>query len=152
MADQETASVEIQTDGAPIDAWEFNYFLYLFIATYVAASQRVLESGLSVHSPEQEFYRVAETIKPELTGIDGLGMAQLARKDLPYNLTIVDIRRENPLEIVFGGIAVALALAVIISGGEFKGPGFKAKLPPLGAGIERLRSAFGRKALPKRRQ
>jgi hypothetical protein len=57
-------------------------------------------------------------------------------------LSIVDIRRENPLLVVFEGIPFVMAAAVIISGGEYELGPLRVKLPPLGKGIKEIISAF----------
>ena len=59
-------------------------------------------------------------------------------------LSIIDISRENPVSIVFEGIPVILAAAVVISGGEYELGPLKVKLPPLGDGIKAIISAFRR--------
>jgi len=73
---------------------------------------------------------------------------RLAARPLAVEPSILNIRRENPIELILGGLLIALGGAVIISGGEFKVDiktgSVVVKLPPLGQGIEHLRRALRR--------
>jgi hypothetical protein len=60
----------------------------------------------------------------------------------PQDLFIVDIKRENPIELIVEGIACVLAAAVILSGGQYKFGPIIATLPPLGEGLKKLREAL----------
>lgn len=135
--------VVIETDGAPIDVEELTEFLYHFRAAYAAG---VGAMGLpESHSTEQEVNSFTEALRKEIHGIEWTKIAELAHADLDEGqLGIVDIRRENPLTIVFAGAVVALTAAVILSGGKFQMGPLKVQLPPLGTGIKALREAFGR--------
>lgn len=82
--------------------------------------------------------------------------AELLERGLPRprpmdGLSILRITYASPLEIVVGGIAVGIALAVVLSGGQFEisGKGLKAKLPPIGTGIAALKRALA--MMPRKR-
>jgi hypothetical protein len=62
-------------------------------------------------------------------------------------LRIEAISKESPLVITLCGVAIALAAAVILSGGsiDFSLKGIKCRLPPLGKGLEALRRALRKK-------
>lgn len=152
MADIETAEAAIDTEPGPVSVWEFGHFLYLFRATYAAAAERLFEGQLNPYSSAEELQYFAEKLRRELSKMDDRQVGLLARKELPMDLGIVDISRRNPFEIVFTGIAIAIAVAVIISGGTVKVGPIRVKLPPLGTGIAALRDAFGKKQLPPKRR
>jgi hypothetical protein len=150
VADRETVRAEIETAPGPISVWEFSHFLYLFRATYAAAVDYMAQSGqiaFGVAGDESEGLAVA--LREVLRGYDSRQIVHLASKDLPGDLTILHVTRRNPVSIEFGGIPIALAVAVVLSGGSFKLGPLSVRLPPLGTGIAALREAFGGK--PKRR-
>ncbi|WP_295972407.1 hypothetical protein [uncultured Xanthomonas sp.] len=141
MKNAERFEVIIETDGGGIDVRLLNEFLYNFRAAYAAA---VLHDPGPAMTPQFD-YEAAAWLSSKVDGSDWKQIAQFARIDLGRsNLEIVDIRRKNPLTIIFSGVFVALAVAVIISGGELKAGPLKVKLPPLGDGIAKLRQALGR--------
>jgi hypothetical protein len=140
MAEHGTALAQFKDDG-PLDVYELSYFLFLFRAVYVAASERVRDDS----TPPEVF---AEKLRYELTNDKyPYDDVNLARKELDHNLTIIGIRRESPLEILFAGLGAALVVALIISGGKVTVSlkQVKVELPPLGHGIAKLREAFGKK-------
>lgn len=89
---------------------------------------------------------IAAQIAKRLGAKGSVGISSNALAPLPdeEELAIADISRRNPLDVIFSGVGVALAAAVIISGGEIKWDkdGFKVKLPPLGKGIAELKKAI----------
>ncbi|MDI5921358.1 hypothetical protein QLQ86_11230 [Halomonas sp. LR5S13] len=143
MQDTQTLEVVIETDGNPIDVAELTEFLYHFRALYAAA--------LHVDSSDDDFPNY-EGLRPlinevelELKDLDWRDITSLAYADLgDKTLGIVDIKRDNPLTIVFSGVAIILAIAVVVSGGKYKLGPLSVELPPLGEGISKLRQAFGR--------
>ncbi len=144
-------ATRINTETGPIPVGDFSYFLYLFRAAYVAG---IKANGSNF--PNENF------IKDEVEELSNIVQENLLRKSkreitflsfhkLPIHedLTILDIKRENPLDVIFGGIAIAFTVAVILSGGKFEltKDGLKVELPPLGEGIKSLRNAFGEKEI-----
>jgi len=65
-----------------------------------------------------------------------------------FGLQIVRISKASPLEIWFLCLATPLVLALIISGGNIEcslvPPRLKAKMAPLGTGIQKLKTALGK--------
>jgi len=150
MQNLSTYEVVIETDGDPIDVEELTEFLYHFRAVYAAGVSGMDQNH--EYRTEDEVTTFSESIRANIHTIDWTEISNLAHAELEeYQLGIVDIRRENPLTIVFVGTVAALAVAVILSGGEFKLGPLKVKLPPLGTGIKALRSAFGRSPRPPRK-
>lgn len=142
---QETQSLEvvIETDGKPIDVADLAEFLYHFRALY-AAALHVDRDGIEF--PNEENLRpVLNKVERELKELDWRDITSLAYADLgERTLGIIDIKRENPLTIVFEGVVIVLAIAVVLSGGKYKLGPLSVELPPLGEGITKLRQAFGR--------
>ena len=155
MRSEKEIEVVVETDGENIDVQELTEFLYLFRAGYVFALTELPPSFLTRRwaTPEEirDFYN--EFLQNESRHMSPMKVWNLAHRELfDDNLGIKDIHRENPLTIAFEGIAGALAIAVILSGGNFKLGPLKVKLPPLGMGINSLRAAFGKKPKPPRRK
>ena len=145
MANTEKYEVTIETDGKGIDVRLLNDFLYHFRAAYAAGVLNAQQ--FDSYPPRTSYDGLSSWLQSIVNGGDWKAISRLAYVDLREgNLEIVDIRRENPLIIVFYAIPVALTIAAIISGGEVEvGPRkFKVKLPPLGTGIASLRQAFKR--------
>lgn len=136
----------IETETGPISVRELSYFFYHFRAVYVEALRFKYEHQIYGRPSEFEIERIAEEIAQRLATKGHLGVSNNALIELPpeEELAIADISRRNPLDIVFSCVGVALAAAVIISGGEMKWDkdGFKVKLPPLGKGIAELKKAI----------
>jgi hypothetical protein len=66
-----------------------------------------------------------------------------------HDLLVSKMDRTNPIELFLFGLAAPLAAAVILSGGELQvGSMLKVKLPPIGDGILKLRSALGPMTVP----
>lgn len=146
MADEEHTIVQIEADGGSIDVWEFSYFLRLFDATYAIACDRLLLKSTAPPSSTKELYLFVEKLRQALS-VSDVPRRWLSRRRKPeaLNLTILDIKCKSPIVIVFGGVTIALGAAIIVTGGEFKGPGQPAKLPTVGTGIITLRGAFRRR-------
>lgn len=146
MGDEARTTIEIETDGGPIDVWEFSYFLRLFDAAYAVACERLLAMGAAQPNGSKDLYLFVEKLRQALSVCD-VPRRRLSRrrKPEPLNLAIVEIRHNNAIEIVFAGVTVALGAVVMASGGEFKGSGSQAKLPPLATAVATLRERFRRK-------
>lgn len=146
----------IETESGPIPVRDLSYFLYHFRAVYVEALRFKQERQIFGRPSEFEIERIAEEIAQRLAAKGHLGISNNALAPLPdeEELAIADISRRNPLDVVFSCVGVALAAAVIISGGEMKWDkdGFKVKLPPLGKGIAELKKAINGNYQPKVRR
>ena len=149
------ACATIETDGNLIDVVELTSFLYFFRAAYAAALERFPQHVTRSELNEDGINHLCKELRHHLVDTHWQSISGLARKDLGNkNLYIRDIHRENPINIVFEGIPIALAVAIILSGGRIKILGtLDVKLPPLGTGIRSLREAFGKKPQkPRERQ
>jgi len=143
------AETRIDTETGPIPVRDFSYFLYLFRAVYVVAIQVYEEhfnENLTEYT-EDNVKKLSNIVKKRILYKSTRNISHLFFHELPISkdLTILDIKRENPLDVIFSGIPIALAVAVIFSGGklELTKTGIKIELPPLGEGIRSLRNAFG---------
>lgn len=104
------------------------------------------------HLSFQELIDQQDRLRGQLTEVLQSG----SRRDLEHEffnqplgddeLQIIEIKKESPLEIFVGGSLLLLTFGVILSGGEisYENGKLRCKLPPLGQGIKRLRTAFGR--------
>ncbi len=122
------------------DPTEIAEFLFLFRATYAAAVRMVNDQ---IKATAEGAEQLAVTSRDYLASlgirqIDRLFYSELGQQQLLSER----ISHESPLEFVFEGIAIAMAAAIIISGGKFKTPLFEAEMPALGDGIKRLRAAL----------
>lgn len=142
----------IETGGENIDSIALGYYLYIFSLLYsnIAKNNHQFDNHVDINkqsvssvvdhfrSSGEKYYLYRDPYDmitvPEKHGYFGY----LFRD----RLSIVDIKRENPLYVVFEGIGIVMAAAVVISGGEYELGPLKVKLPPLGKGIEAIMSAF----------
>jgi hypothetical protein len=125
-------------------------YLAYFRAVYGAIEGYEDKPALQQASPEH--YR---TIWKKLPRRYPLASAQWWKWENEYErryrreetLRIEAISKESPLVITLCGVAIALAAAVILSGGsiDFSLKGIKCRLPPLGKGLEALRRALRKK-------
>jgi hypothetical protein len=142
MGDRNEMRLTIDTDGGPISFVEFSDFILHFRAAYVLTLEVMKDyPSAGQWASAEDFARfIAERKRPiSVLGLFGIGRHPTAPDE---DLQLLDIRRENPLEWVVTGVVGALTVAVILSGGEIRFPGFRAKLPPLGTGIEALRKSL----------
>lgn len=127
MAHREKITVEISTDNGPISSGEFIQFMFFFRAVYIATVLE-LERGEDTHrwlerSLEELDDRVVreaiETVErrfrsPLAPDIGRLGSSLLARD---IDLEIHDIRRRNPISILFIAVPLAIVVAGVVAGG-----------------------------------
>lgn len=141
----ETSSV-IETESGPIPTKDFSYFLYLLRAAYVAGLVELPSSGGFEVTTDAQVMDFVAAIERRILNLSEHEITELALFDLhpDEDLTIADIHRRNPVDVVFAAVTLPLVAAVILSGGSFQLGPLKVKLPPLGTGIEKLRAAFGR--------
>lgn len=153
MTDNPFTEGVIETEPGPILVRDFSYFLYHFRAVYVEALIYKHQHQIYDLPRESAIAQIADEIASSLAKKGRLGVPKNALVNLPTEeeLAIENIFRRNPLDIVFSGVGVALAAAVIISGGEIKWDkdGFKVKLPPLGKGIAEIKKAIYGNKKPK---
>jgi hypothetical protein len=137
----------IETDGKPIDATELADFLILFRAVYAHVVSSFLHGRQPYSHNQRDIENIIKSVRSDLSRMSESHITSLAHSNLYNdNLGISNIKRENPLTLVFEGAATALVVATIISGGrlnfEFIGAKVNVNLPPLGKGITALRKAF----------
>jgi hypothetical protein len=132
-------------DLKQIEIAELGHFLFLFRGAYAAALpivrsdtvRRILADSDSFQS------RLVSTLhKLDVTAVDKLFSKNLG-KNASFTRSIV---HRNPLEIILAGVASALVLAVILSGGriniDLKSGKIEADLPPIADGIQKLREVL----------
>lgn len=139
--DRVNIELQFETSGEPIDSKELADFILLFRAIYVFG---VINYG--EYKPRdilKSKTQLIDEIHTKISKLNNQKINELFAAELGDNkLLTPDIRKSNPLEIVFGGLAVALVIAVIISGGEIQIMFAKAKCNPLGDGIKKIREAL----------
>jgi hypothetical protein len=156
----EKIEIEVQDTGKAINPAELAEFLYLFggAAVGVAFTEPTFrEAAIKAVTPE-ELAKIANGLTPSspvlrdierrLKGLTPEAVTSLF--DAEQQATIFEIEsisRKSPLLFVACGIATVMCFAVVLSGGsiEIKAPftGLKAKLPPIGTGIQKLKEALG---------
>jgi hypothetical protein len=129
-------------DDIELDVYQTAEYLFLFRAAY-AASLKVLRNQDISHLGDDQ----SEPRNRLLSLFASLSVNQIKAlfvEDLGTNQLITKrLSQESPTEIVLLGVIVAMAAAVILSGGKFKLLDIlKAELPPMGEGIAKLREAF----------
>lgn len=148
--------LSIPTDRQPFSAGMFAVVLAHLTAVYQEILDHQVSIGRAVEFEEgmpnaqlvlDELVKVANASVAGGPEFEHLQVEQLAAPLLAdaaasSPLLIVDIRRQNPIEITLAGVGSAIAVAVILSGGSFQFLGMKAKLPPLGKGIAALRKSL----------
>lgn len=134
----------IETEPGLIAVQDLSTFFYYFRAAYVEALSFTKEIKIYELASEEEAEDLAKLVARRIAvkGYDGI--AANAKQPLPSHedLYLSDIFRRNPIDVRFSCVRVALAVAVIISGGEIAGHGFKIKLPPLGTGIAEIKKVI----------
>ncbi|MCV2884486.1 hypothetical protein OE749_07255 [Aestuariibacter sp. AA17] len=149
-------TVLIDTNRGPISLRELNRFLTTLNALYTLAVTELGCSTTSIIVNQQELKQANELAKKMRKILSKTSENQLAAYSLiqlPYEqeLTFTNIRRRNPLDIVFSGVSIALVVALIISGGKFELglTKLKIELPPLGEGIAKIKKGLS-KETPKK--
>jgi hypothetical protein len=151
--------LEFEGDEGPIKAVSLAEYLQLFRCVYSAIDKKS-DQNKSLISDSEKLKMIWEKLPAEELIIS---LRRHAYLDWPFypgfekwpedetnkeTLHISAISKNSPLVIVLCGMAIALTVAVIVSGGsiDFSLPGhIKCKLPPLGKGIEALRKALRKK-------
>ena len=112
----------IETESGPIPVRDLSYFLYHFRAVYVEALNYSQEHQIHGLPREAVISKIAKEMVLELAkkGRQGITKNALANLLPEEELAINKISRRNPLDVLFTGVALAIAVAVIISGGEIK--------------------------------
>ena len=154
-------SLTVGTEGGPINLRDLSRYLHYLRAAYVrclevSGEQQAFWSPGDVMPLAERIALHAVSGKPP---IQGFAFSAVASTDLPsqQDLLLYDIRRNNPLELVLGGVGVVVVAAVILSGGELKigVTGIHLKVNSLGDGIKKIKDAFARRstrASPTRRK
>lgn len=140
----ETVRLKFYEEARP-DAAEVGHFMFLYGGVYAAAvgQLRPPDRKQWVDRIDKLEQRLRAHLKAlEVTKIDELFSRKLGERAVEVQRLAV----ESPLEVVLVGIAAALAMAVILSGGSVKYDAvtgsFEAAMPALGEGIKKLREAL----------
>lgn len=136
----------IHTEQGPILIKEFADFLSLFRTAYAATVEALVASGeLGSMNQLDSVDRAVQVTSEYLSKLSDTDVASFSTRSMevvePF---IVTLRRENPIELILGGIMICLVVATILSGGklEITLEGIKIELPPLGDGIKKLKEAL----------
>ena len=145
MAD--TARLMFVEEGQP-DAADVGHFMFLYRGAYAAAAGQLRAADRKLW--HERLPALEKRVRTHLEGLDLTEMGRLFSADLgDRSVAVRRLAVESPLEIVMVGIAAALAVAVILSGGtvkfDAKTGSFEAALPALGEGIRKLREALAPK-------
>jgi hypothetical protein len=151
----EQIQVVVPTDGSPLSIPEILYTVEYLRGAYIVAGRHLLRNCSSLE-PDVPYTVIAD-LAVDLSSkmeqrypnqaelIDFLTLE--GRKELPSefawaDITLVNIARKNPIELMLLGFSAPLAIAMILSGGKFQLGPLKVELPPLGKGILELRKAL----------
>lgn len=142
-----SARLTFPEEGRP-EAADVAHFMFLFRGVYAAATQM---PASDLKSWRQRLPELEQRLRSDLASLELTETAVLFSENLgKRTLSIQRLAVESPLEIVLIGVGMALALAVILSGGtikfDVKTGNFEATVPPLGEGIRKLRKALTPKA------
>ena len=150
MQEHKAVAITIGTDGGPLNALELTNYLKYFRAAYVECLRALEISRLPGNDypyfddPKLLAKHVLETGR-RVSGytLHSISTSLLQPED---DLVFYDIQRRNPLDFLLGGVVVAVAAAVVISGGEIKinKDGFHAKVRSLGQGLTDIRKALSK--------
>lgn len=136
----------IHTEQGPILIKEFADFLGLFRTAYAATVEALVTTGeLGSLNQFDSVDHAVQVTSEYLSKLSDTDIASFSTRSLEVvEPVIVTVRRENPIELILGGIMICLAAATILSGGklEITREGIKVELPPLGDGIKRLKEAL----------
>lgn len=141
--------VVINTDGRAISFREFNLFINKLnsIYTFAVVELNTATSPISINEKGlSKATEVAAKIESSLSKITDEQLELYSNIELSreQELSFINIRRRNPIEIVFSCISIALVGALIVSGGKFELglTKLKIELPPIGEGIAKIKSAL----------
>lgn len=146
LENPEALELVIADEDGPLRANDLAEFLESLNRLYI----RCGALGLDGDSEVQRMFS-AENLSELRSYVDDVYGSSFAHQPDPtfYSLnplTISRIRKESPLEIVFAGSILLLAIAVVLTGGtiegSFMGAKIKAKVGPIGEGLAALREVF----------
>jgi hypothetical protein len=151
----ETAEVTIPTSGGPFPLLELQYELAwlrgLYVQSYNAQQRFQFQARGDVIGAGYALSRVVGNDSMPAGVGEEWEVDDFVREWAFWDyvapeddLAVLDLKRQNPIDILLAAIAVPLASAVILSGGKFEvGPqGLKVQLHPIGEGIAKLRRAL----------
>lgn len=137
--------IVFEDSDEPINLTELADFLYLFRAIYGIATKLFPDQDFQEVFDKEFFHQenLFEHFEKYLSELDNAAKSEFFSLDIgSYDLSIKSIKKESPFEIIFYGLSIAMAAAVILSGGEIQIPFTKVKLNPIGYGIRVLREAL----------
>ena len=141
MPPHATLTLTFETDAGAFDITQLGDFLLLFRGAYAASMSSLSPLTIDEVTREREF--TVALVQKHLRSLRISRLNQLFESDLGDDtLTATTISRNGPLKITVSGLAVALAAAVMLSGGRFSALGIEVELPPIGVGIRSLREAL----------
>lgn len=126
-------------DSDEIDAKELADFLFLFGAIYTVGTVLAVARPTLAEADEFEQAVVSHVRRLSFGGLSPLFHQELG----VWKLVPKYIGKQSPFAIEFEGLAAALTVAVIFSGGKINLAGvLQATLPPLSEGIKKLRDVL----------